>query len=311
MAGSIIEQAVRRLEELKRSGVEVPTPRGPADGRTSPAVEAPAAPVARATLASVPLAEQAPPPALPHKASRKVQIDLPALAKIGYLTPDATRSRLAEEFRVIKRPLLRNVYPAEPNGMQRAQLLMVTSSLPGEGKTFVSVNLAISLAMELDTTVLLVDADVSRPSVLKRLGLPSEPGLLDVLTDPAMGLSDVILRTNIDKLTLLPAGRSHGRATELLASESMNRLLDELAQRYRDRVIVFDAPPLLASSESRVLASRMGQVVFVVESEKTPQKTVAQAMAALENCQVVLPLLNKVGNSDVGEYYGYYEPTVR
>lgn len=309
MAGSIIEQAVRRLEELKRSGVEVPALRGPA--AAAPAVEAPAAPLARAALASVPLAEQAPPPALPHKASRKVQIDLPALAKIGYLTPDATRSRLAEEFRVIKRPLLRNVYPAQPNGLQRAQLLMVTSSLPGEGKTFVSVNLAISLAMELDTTVLLVDSDVSRPSVLKRLGLPSEPGLLDVLTDPAMGLSDVILRTNIDKLTLLPAGRSHGRATELLASESMNRLLDELAQRYRDRVIVFDAPPLLASSESRVLASRMGQVVFVVESEKTPQKTVAQAMAALENCQVVLPLLNKVGNSDVGEYYGYYEPTVR
>lgn len=319
MAGSIIEQAVRRLEELKRSGVEVPAPRGPAAATPAAPTAAPEEPaIEPATVpAAVPLsavprqAAAAVQPAQPPKVSRRVNIDLAALARTGYLTPDAPRSRLAEEFRVIKRPLLKNTFPTEPNNLRRPQLLMVTSSVPGEGKTFVSVNLAMSLAMELDTTVLLVDADVSRPSVLKRLGLPSEPGLLDLLTDPAMGLSDVILRTNVDKLTLLPAGRSHGRATEILASESMNRLLDELASRYHDRVIVFDAPPVLASTESRVLATRVGQVVFVVESEKTPQRTVAQAMAALENCQVVMPMLNKVSTSDVGEYYGYYEPTVR
>jgi protein-tyrosine kinase len=180
--------------------------------------------------------------------------------------------------------------------------------MPGEGKTFVSINLAISLAMELEKTVLLVDADVSRPAVLSRLGLPPSPGLLDILTDPSLHVSDVLMRTNIDKLTLLPSGKANGRATELLASDAMNRLLDELATRYADRIIVFDAPPLLPSTESRVLATFMGQVVVVVEADRTAQKSVHQALTTIEACPVVLPLLNKISRSEVGSYYGYYGP---
>jgi len=170
------------------------------------------------------------------------------------------------------------------------------------------VNLAISIAAELDKTVLLVDADVSRPSVLSRLGLAPARGLLDVLADPSVQLSDVLLRTNIDGLTILPAGAPRGQATELLASEGMTRLVDELAARYADRVLIFDAPPLLPSTESRVLASHMGQVVVVVEAERTAQKSVMQAMATLESCPVVMPLLNKASRSEVGFYYGYYGP---
>jgi receptor protein-tyrosine kinase len=193
--------------------------------------------------------------------------------------------------------------------VERANLIMVTSSLPEEGKTFVSINLAISLAMELDKSVLLVDADVSRPSVLSRLGLPSSEGLLDVLTHPSLQVTDVLMRTNIDKLTILPSGKASGRATELLASDAMNRLLIELATRYADRIVVFDAPPLLPSTESRVLATHMGQVVVVVEADHTPQRSLNQALAAIESCPVVLPLLNKISRSEVGSYYGYYAPT--
>lgn len=315
MPSSIIEQAVRRLEELRRSGIQVPdTVRGNA---ASGVISGELADPADAAVKPTPSLRRADAPAkpgpaqVPVKASKTVQVDFAALAKLGYLTPDAPRSRLAEEFRVVKRPLLRNIYGTDAAALQRPQLLMVTSSVPGEGKTFVSVNLAISLAMELDTTVLLVDGDVARPSILKRLGLAQAAGLLDLLTDPSIQMSDVLLRTNIDKLALLPAGSAHGRATELLASESMNRLLDEIANRYPDRVIVFDAPPLLPSTESRVLATRMGQVVFVVEAEKTPQKAVSQALAALENCPMVMPLLNKVSKSDVGAYYGYYDTDER
>jgi protein-tyrosine kinase len=104
-------------------------------------------------------------------------------------------------------------------------------------------------------------------------------------------------------LSLLPAGTPSGHATELLASVQMTRLLEELASRYSDRILVFDAPPLLASTESRVLATHMGQVVLVVESERTPHHTVASALTTVESCPVVLPLLNKTSRPEVGSYY--------
>jgi receptor protein-tyrosine kinase len=181
---------------------------------------------------------------------------------------------------------------------------MITSSLAGEGKTFVSINLAMSLAMELDTTVLLVDADAARPAVLGRLGLRPAKGLLDVLTEPDLALADVLLKTNVERLTILPAGTHQERATELLASASMNALVEELASRYPDRIVVFDAPPLIASTESRVLAAHMGQVILVVEADRTPQSNVLEALATVENCPVVMTLLNKAPSSEVG--YGYY-----
>jgi protein-tyrosine kinase len=305
---SIIEQAARRLEELRRSGIEVPD--GGRAGSAPMVAPVGAPPAAAAKSAPVRDISQALRGAQPAgRSSRAVQIDLARLASMGYLTPETPRAQIADEFRVIKRPLLTNLNGRSSSTIDRASLMMVTSSLPGEGKTFVAINLAISLAMELDTTVLLVDADVSRPSVLKRLGLPQAPGLLDLLTDSSLGMSDVLLRTNIEKLTLLPAGRPQGRATELLASEVMTRLLDEMASRYSDRILVFDAPPLLPSTESRVLATHMGQVIVVVEAERTHEKTVAQAMATIESCPVVMPLLNKISRSEVGSYYGYYDPS--
>lgn len=309
---SIIEQAARRLEELRRSGVDVSAH----GARTAVAQDPSFARPPRAESASV-VREFAPTGAVPAagaasrpagKPSKRVEIDLARLASMGYLTPDTLRAQMADEFRIIKRPLLDNVNRKGAGALERSNLIMVTSSLPGEGKTFVSVNLAMSLAMELDKTVLLVDADVSRPSVLSRLGVPQSSGLLDILSHDTLEMNEVLLRTNIEKLSLLPAGTPQGRATELLASDSMDRLLDELAARYADRIIIFDAPPLLPSTESRVLATHMGQVVLVVEADKTSQKSVTQALATIEACPVVLPLLNKISRSEVGSYYGYYGP---
>jgi len=295
---NLIEQAARRLEQLRRSGVDVPSatprPRAPAGaaGKSPPG-----------SRAATPAVDQA------LAAAKAVEIDLRRLAAMGYVTPDTPRTQIASEFRVIKRPILKNVYDKSAAApVERANLIMVTSSLPGEGKTFVAVNLAISMAMELDTTVLLIDADVSRPSVLQRLGLAPAPGLLDVLQDPSRSLGDVLLRTNIERLSILPAGAPSGRATELLASVQMNRLLDDLGSRYPDRILVFDAPPLLPSTESAVLAGHMGQLVMVVEAERTSHQVVARAMAILEACPVVLPLLNKTSHAEVGNYYGYYAP---
>jgi protein-tyrosine kinase len=313
---SIIEQAARRLEELRRSGVEVPSRAGSA-AADAKNMSIPA--LATRRLEELGIARQRTQAPVVHEIaptprpggssqSKPVQIDLARLAAMGYLTPDTPRAQIADEFRIVKRPLLTNVNGKSAAPVERANLIMVTSSLPGEGKTFVAINLAISMAMELDKSVLLIDADVSRPSMLSRLGLPPARGLLDVLADASLPLSDVMLRTNIDTLTLLPSGPARGRATEMLASEAMHHLLQDLATRYADRILIFDAPPLLPSTESRVLAAHMGQIIVVVASQHTPQKTVTQALATIESCPVVLPLLNKAQHSEVGSYYGYYGP---
>jgi receptor protein-tyrosine kinase len=250
----------------------------------------------------MPLVEVAP-AAKPARVS--VSIDLAQLERSGYLVPTSSRTLLAEEFRHIKRPLLDNARnPGDGNG--RHAEIMVTSALPEEGKTFFTINLAMSMAAEVDTAVLLVDADVVRPSVLQRLGIQAEKGLLDVLIDPALDVSDVVLDTNVPKLSILSAGARNDRATELLASSAMDALLGNLASRYPDHVIVFDAPPLLLTNEAKVLASRVGQVVLVVEASKTPRDVVAQAFAAVERCPVVLSVLNKAPESATPLGYGYY-----
>jgi receptor protein-tyrosine kinase len=306
---NIIEQAARRLEELRRSGVEIPAPT-PVKGLGAQPDAAPIRPRGSVSGRDGAASRPAPLPAN-DPSTPALELDLRRLASMGYVTPDNPRTQIANEFRVIKRPILSNVQNRSAAPVERANLIMVTSSLPGEGKTFVAINLAISIAMELDTTVLLVDADVSRPSVLQRLNLPASPGLLDILTDSSRSIGDVLLRTSLDKLSILPAGAPKGHATELLASVQMARVVDELATRYSDRIIVFDAPPLLVSTESRVLATHMGQVVVVVESERTPHHTVTNALTTLEACPVVLPLLNKASRPDVGSYYGYYGPEAK
>src|SRR5436190_799529 len=213
---------------------------------------------------------------------------------------------LPDEFRVVKRPIIRNAVGKVDERVKHGNLVMVTSALPGEGKTFTSINLAMSVAMEYDSRVLLVDGDVAHPSMPALLGTTHAPGLLDLLTRDDIDVADALVKTNIERLTLLPAGSRQRRSTELLASEQMASLLRELASRYPDRIIIFDSPPLLATTEARVLASHMGQIVMVVAANATTQHARQQALASVENCDIVLMLLNKAGRTDVGTYYGYY-----
>lgn len=235
--------------------------------------------------------------------SNHLTLDLMKLHASGMVTPDQPKTQIAEEFRILKRPLLTNVSsPAAP--IRNANLVMVTSSLPGEGKSFTAINLAIGIAMELDRTVLLVDADVARPSLPRVLGFSEKRGLLDVLQDKSLRLSDVLLKTNIPKLSILSAGTKDTQSTELLASEGMGRLLSELSKRYPDRIIIFDSPPLLPTTESRVLATRMGQIVFVVRAEETPQSAVKEALGTIETCPVKLLVLNRASNVE-GAAFGY------
>ena len=232
-------------------------------------------------------------------------LNLARLAEQGMLTHDGGRSAVAEDFRIIKRPLLRQARATGAEALRHGNLIVVTSAMPGEGKTYCAVNLAMSIAMEMDITVLLVDADVARPSVLKVLGLPPEPGLMDVLLDPQLAMSDVILKTNVANLSILPAGRSNRHATELLASRAMSRLLAEIASRYSDRIVVFDSPPLLITSEAHALVGQMGQVVMVVEAETTTQHAVKEALRQIESCEHIHLIYNKTKSFPGNDYYGY------
>jgi exopolysaccharide/PEP-CTERM locus tyrosine autokinase len=313
---SLIEQAAARLEQLRKAGIEIPEREESAPSAAqalarSLGIEA-APPAARADAPrqpdpSPPAVALAPPETVPT--SRRVELDLAAIAAAGIVTPNAPRSRLADQYRVLKRPLLANAMGRGAATIQHANLIMVTSALAGEGKSFTSINLAMSIATELDHTVMLVDADVARPSVLRMLGLPAGPGLLDLLEGRAT-MSEVLLRTNVDKLSILPSGNPHPKATELLASDAMVQLLDDMATRYPDRVIIFDSPPLLLTTESRVLASHMGQIVVVVQAGRTLQSTVMQALATVETCPVKMAVLNRASGDAEGAYgyadgYGY------
>jgi protein-tyrosine kinase len=316
---SLIEKAAQRLEQLRQAGVEMPTEvpslaKSPVVMPVTPAEQVDArGPVAASTSpvsSPVPVVSErvidvAPSPR-PVVSSRQIHLDLSVLAAAGILTPNSPRSEIADQYRVIKRPLIANAMGRGASIIENGNLIMVTSSLPGEGKSFTAINLALSMATELDHTVMLVDADVARPSVLRMLGLPPGPGLLDLLLDDKVELSRVLLRTNIDKLSILPSGTPHPRATELLASDAMTALLGDMAKRYSDRIIIFDSPPLLLTTESRVLATHMGQIVMVVHAEKTLQSEVKHALAAIEACPVKMVVLNQARASSRGAYgYGY------
>ena len=238
--------------------------------------------------------------------AKLANINLARLQQLGMVTHEGGRTGVAEDFRTIKRPLLRAAHGIDGPRVHKGNLIIITSALPGEGKTYCAINLAMSMAMERDTTVLLVDADVARPAVLNVLGLEARPGLMDVLLDEELDLSEVILKTNVPALSLLPAGRRNKHATELLASRSMSRLLDDIATRYPDRIVVFDSPPLLMASEASILASQMGQVVMVVEAERTTHSAVREALSQIEPCRHVELIYNKTRPFACSDHYAYY-----
>jgi receptor protein-tyrosine kinase len=232
-------------------------------------------------------------------------LDQAWLASHNMITSDGARTQVAENFRRIKRHVLANVLKPRSAPVNR---LMVTSALPREGKTFCSINLALSMAQELDRDVLLVDADTLRPSVLASLGVEAEGrGLMDLLVDPKLDPVAVIRRTNVERLSILPAGLPNARATELLGSEQMRSLIDRLAGYYDDRVVIFDSPPLLLASEASALATHMSQILMVVAAGDTTVAAIKDALRRLDGCEgPVAMVLNKKEQAGAGyAYYGY------
>lgn len=302
---SLIERAAQRIADARPVEHARPATAGSASETEPLALTAEQETPAESS--SGPSAEQR---ARERRRSQSAMIDLDRLRQGGFIVPDDAPTRVAEEFRIVKRQLLRKALPSSPDLIPNGNLLMVTSTQPGEGKTFCSINLALSIASERDLTVMLVDADVARPQLLSALDIEADKGLIDVLVDDRLDVADCLLRTNVDNLTVLPAGRPHPGATELLSSDKMAALLKEMARRYHDRIVIFDSSPVLASSAPGVLAARMGQIMFVVEADRTRETQVMEALSLISDCRNISLLLNKSrfmgGKVRFGSYYEYY-----
>ncbi|NII11174.1 AAA family ATPase [Oleiagrimonas sp. C23AA] len=232
-------------------------------------------------------------------------IDQAALRRAGYLPADADgESRLKDQMRRIKRPLLANATKKAAKVPAHSERIVVTSSGEGEGKTFTSVNLALSLAREPDFEVLLVDGDIPRSSLSRALGLADRPGLMDLLTGDAVQSETVIVPTDIDNLSVVPAGKPHPLTAELFGSRRMETVLDALGGHNRRRLVVFDSSPLLATPESQVLASYMGQVVMVVAARRTRTQALDASLQCLNDSQFVGLILNMSQLSASEDHYG-------
>lgn len=243
-----------------------------------------------------------------HNNSQEVFIDLDKMESEGFVSINSTRTVINEEYRAIKRKLLTNAFGPIADTLTNSNIIMVSSARCSEGKTFTAINLALSIAAEKDKTVLLVDADVLKPKVAKTLGVEYEDGLMEYLLDEKHDISEVMYRTNIEKLRLIPAGRSHHLSSELLASRKMQETIDEIASRYPDRIVIIDTPPLIGINETAILTNFAGQAIVVCVEGKSRINDLNKATSLLNPDMAIGFVVNKaiVSVSDDTSYYGYY-----
>lgn len=302
--------AVFGLDRIGPAGVpsNLPLPMRPAP---RPEVKAPAARVEPSpTVASAPQAKpdpievEAPQSMRPVTFSGpRVTIDREALRREGLIVPEDPVTGLLEEFRIIKRELLADARVA---GDDAARRVLVSSPLPGEGKTYCATNLAIALAAERDIEVVLVDADMISPSVTRRLGIESGQGLMDALADNALRPEDLVLRTDIDGLYVLPAGTGSAQDSEYLASRRTGEVLDRLTRGAPNRMLIFDTPPALAASPAAELAAHVGQALLIVRADETSRAALEDARQLLSACPDIKLLLNATQFSPSGRRFGDY-----
>lgn len=281
--------------------VEVPEQAMPA---FRPLAAAPAAP------AAIPPAAATSPAAGPVAfAGEQHAVDRAHLREQGLIVPEGSVTALLEEFRIVKRQLLLQASDLRRQGGAAAQRILVCSPHPGEGKTYCSVNLALSIAAEKESEVLLVDADFAKPSVLSALGLPGGPGLMDALVDPSVDVADYVLATDIPGLFVLPAGSATSTDSEYLSSSHTASVLDRLTEGAPHRMVIFDSPPALAAAPAAELAQYVGQAVMIVRADRTGQGALEDAISLLSGCPNIQLLLNGVNFSPsgrrFGSYYGY------
>jgi Mrp family chromosome partitioning ATPase len=285
---SLIEKALARLQENRGRGPE-PTPL---------AVSAPVA------AFNEPAPPAAPPPPAMIQPQGELVLPHSRLRDLGMLPPEDHVRLIAEQYRKVKRPLISRTVELNAVPGSCARALMVTSALPGDGKTFTSLNLALSLALERDFTVLLVDGDVAKRDLTTALGVSAHPGLLDLIADEQLGIDACTLRTDQPGLLFMPAGASRSTAPELLGSARTRTLIEQTLQQYPTVLMLFDSPPVLLTSEAPALRTAVGQVIMVVHAGVSLKQSVNDALHVLGTSRPVSLLLNQAAPR-IGQGYGY------
>jgi protein-tyrosine kinase len=259
-----------------------------------------------ATIASAQPAPSSDPASALRQASPS--IGTTALESAGMIDWSRTRTRISEEFRLIQRQIIRTAFgPGAEPGF--SNLLMVTSARPGEGKSFVAMNLSGTIARQGDHPVLLVDTDSKRDSVCHSLGLAQAPGLLDLAADPRLDPTPLIVKTPIERLSILPIGQERERSAELFSLKAMTRLIQSLGRRYADRLLILDSPPCLSTSDPAVLAQVVGQILFIVEADRTQREEIETSLDLIQACPTITLALNKqqiATHFTFGAYSSYY-----
>jgi protein-tyrosine kinase len=303
-APHLIERAAARLAAS-----------GAVPGRLSPVPAAGSASVAPQEAAPHGNAREFPPDTA---AAALPPIRLALLEQAGLMADRAARSRISEELWLVQRQTLRTAF-ALVAGLKDVQsgeaktaaapanLLLVTSARPGEGKSFTALNLAAGIARQGDHPVLLIDADVKASSLTQLLGLRAAPGLLDLAADGALDPARLEHPTELERLSILPTGAASARGSDLLASRHVGQLLHGLARRHPQRLVILDGAPCLATSDPAALAPLMGQIIFVVEAERTQRRSVEDALDLIQDCPTITLLLNKM-RQGAGHAFGAYAP---
>jgi protein-tyrosine kinase len=301
---SLVEKALRKMQTASPAASEL---------ESAPARRSTPDPLAEITKQEIAKAASGVhaspiPHSLPSQRSDSVlKIDFNALRGFGLMPSLDRERRLTAEYRQIKRPLMAAIRGKGTPPIANGRIIVIASALAGEGKTFTSVNLAMSMAMEKDTSVLLVDGDLAKSHISRTFGVKDEPGLMDLLLDETLDTASVVLPTTVRGLSVLPAGRESTTATEHLGSARMEQIMAELLGRDPKRIVLFDSPPLLLTSESRALTSLAGQIVVVVRAEETTHKAVLDALATIGEGKPVGLVLNQCEANSSDFYYGYGE----
>jgi protein-tyrosine kinase len=305
---SLVERALKKIQESRTQAPGVAAP--VIAGGTSHTVPLQGTGRAEASHHQAVVADAAPPrvAAVPKaEPARIVRVDRDALRHVELLPPPGQERQLAGEYRHIKRPLIANALGRGVPKVHNGHLIMIASAMPGDGKTFTSINLGLSLALEKDRSVVLVDADVAKAHLSRTFGVQNERGLMDLLRDERLDVDSVILPTDVPGLSLLPAGKTSDSATELLASARMEHIASQISARDPRRIVLFDSAPLLITSEAMAVAGVVGQIVMVVRAGVTPQSAVLDAIDLLGEGKTIGLVLNQADEQGrAGYYYSHY-----
>jgi Mrp family chromosome partitioning ATPase len=294
-----LEETVDDAENAAPQVPERPAPRREVDSAAPIA----ATPIAATKVAAAPLLAVE---RIEFTGERRI-IDRDLLEDRALIVPGGKVTALMEEFRIVKRQLLLGARDAAAAGAgPAAQRILVCSPLPGEGKTFCATNLALAIAAERDTEVVLVDADFAKPSILSLLGLPTGPGLMDALARPDLAVEDCVIPTDIAGLYVLPAGNGSSADSEYLSSDRTRAVLDRLVRGAPNRIVIFDSPPALAASPAAELAKYAGQALVICRADQTGQSALEDALTLLSGCPDIKLLLNAANFSPSGRRFGAY-----